>query len=162
MAGAPTAGALPPGQPPPVPEIVTQKLNELEAAAGKQDDQEIVTAVVDLIRGYVESPEPFNRMGQRFLNAFKDMEDPEEMHVFAKTMFTAVGRKPQKAVVRVVAETLLKWYGVIHEQVFGVAKDIGGTVGPTDIVEAAEMPEEMEDGDDDGIEDAEVVEAAGA
>lgn len=167
IAGSPVAGSLPPGQPPPVPEIVTQKLTELEAAVGKQDDQEIVTAVVDLIRGYVESPEPFNRMGQRFLNAFKDMEDPEEMHVFAKTMFTAVGRKPSKAVVKVVADTLLKWYAVIHEQVFGTSKSLGGTEETpveTEGAEGADTEGEagIDETQDDGIEDAEVVETAGA
>lgn len=164
MAGAPTAGALPPGQPqqpPPVPEIVTQKLNELELAAGKQDDQEVVTAVVDLIRGYVESPEPFNRVGQRLLNAFKDMEDPEEMYVFSKTVFTVVSRKPSKAVVKVVAETLIKWYSVIHEQVFGTAKALGGTEEVAVEATDAESTEADTDSDttDDGIADAEVVEA---
>lgn len=163
IAGTPTAGALPPGQPPPVPEIVKTKLDELEAAATKKDDQEIVTAVVDLIRGYVESPEPFNRIGQRFLNAFRDMEDPEEMYVFAKTIFTVVSRKPSKEVVKIVAETLIKWYGVIHEQVFGTAKALGGTVETAETGESDEAAEATEDDgsgevivDEGGGESAEV------
>jgi hypothetical protein len=161
IAGAPTAGApqaLPAGTPPPVPDVVTQKLNELEAAAAKGDDQEIVTAVVDLVRGFVESPEPFNRIGQRLLNAFKDMEEQEELFVFSKTLYTVVNRKPSKETVRVVADTLAKWYSVIHEQVFGTPKALGGEVE----VDETDENGETDEAQDDGITDAEISEPAGA
>ena len=158
MNGVPPAlppGPTQPSQPTPPPEAVLKSLDAIVPAAETQNDQEIVTAVVDLVRGYIDAGEPFSKIGQRLLNAFKEMEDPEEMYTFAKTLFTMVGRKPDKAVCKTVAATLVKWYEVIHEQVFGTPKKLGGVESPVDNDEGVESDES--ENDEDGGESDEIV-----
>lgn len=112
--------------PPPLPELVEKSLDAMTEAAKADAEQDIVAHTVDLIRGLLEGQEPFPRVGQRLLNALRDMEDPEEMFTFAKTVYTFAGRKTEKEIIRKVADSLVKWYEVIHEQVFGVRKALGG------------------------------------
>jgi hypothetical protein len=156
---------LPPAGPPPTPEVVAAAFRELEDAAGKGYDQVIVTAVVTIVRGLIESGEPYTRMGQKILGAFRDMDDADEMFTLAKSLWIVANAKHDKKLAKVVSTTLVRWYSVIHEQLFGVAREIGeeAKAAPNAGLEQAEQEidsdEEEDETDEDEIEDAEAVPA---
>jgi len=145
--GAPPQQALPPAGPQQIvpPPAVVEAVARLEEAAKNSDDQGIVTEVLNVIRGLIDAGMPHANMGNRLLNAFKDMDDEAEMFTFAKSMWIVAGKKVDKALAKVVAAVLVKWYTDIHEQLFGKPRAIGEEI----VVEAAEETDEDEDEDED-------------
>jgi hypothetical protein len=138
---------------------VIEAVDRLEAAAKKEDDQEVVTEVVNTIRHLIDAGMPAAGMGNRLLNAFKDMDDEAEMFTFAKSMWVVAGKKADKKLAKVVAAILVKWYTDIHEQLFGKRRAIG-----EEVIEAedAEGDEDDSDDEDDDSEDSDEAEGAEA
>ena len=141
-----------PAAPPKPPDLVIQSLTELKAAAAKEDDQEIVTSVVNIVRGLIEGGEPFSRMGQKILNAYREMDDADEMYTLSKSLWIVGGEKADKKLAKVVAAALVRWYSVIHEQLFGVAREIGGEE-PAQTAQDEQSDEEIDQ--EEGGEDEE-------
>lgn len=160
LSGVPTARTLPVSdtatanaapQMPPLPDGILSYLDALDEAAKSKNDQQIVDAVTSILSTLMEAPEPYPRMAQRFVLAFRNMDDAEEMYTFAKTLFTVGNRKADKDTCKAVAAVLVTWYEVIHEQMFGVAKKIGEVL--PEIVQADGDGDEAEGNDEDAGED---------
>ena len=139
--GAPRQAALPPAPravpaqqatqdapqaPPAPPEGALTALGGVISGVEQENDQAVVENVVSLIGALSEGAEPFPRMAQRLLNAFKDVEDPDELFTFAKSLWIVCGQKADKAQVKQVAGILAKWYSEIHQQIFGEPKSLDG------------------------------------
>ena len=160
LSGTPTPQALPAAsQPVGPPPAVIEALAKLEEAAKKEDDQEVVTEVVNIIRHLIDAGMPAAGMGNRLLTAFKDMDDEAEMFTFAKSLWIVAGKKADKKLAKVVAGILVKWYTDIHEQLFGKRRAIG-----EEVIEAedAEGDEDDSDDEDDDSEDSDEAEGAEA
>jgi ribosomal protein L12E/L44/L45/RPP1/RPP2 len=106
-----------------------------------------------MIRVLTELPEPFPKLAERLLNAFKSMEDPAEMYVFAKSFWELIGQKPDKALVKYVSECLVRWYDVVHEQLFGSKKALGAVATPES--ESESESEEGGEGEEEEEEEEE-------
>jgi hypothetical protein len=135
-----------PALPPAPPESVLRAIEALTPAVAAQNDQEIVTAVVDIVQGLLEAGGPFAVMGQRLVKAFREMEDTDEMYTFAKSLWIVGGARADKRIAKTVAQTLVRWYSVIHEQMFGVSRSIG---------DAAEEPAQEAGSAEEGSEETE-------
>jgi hypothetical protein len=160
LAGAPVQQALPAGQqaPQPIgpPPAVVEIVARLEEAAKKADDQEVVTEVVNVIKGLIDAGMPYAVSGNRLLTAFKEMDDEAEMFTFAKSMWIVAGKKADKTLAKTVAAILTKWYTDIHEQLFGKPRAIG------DAPEAEPEIDSDDEDEDDEDEESEESESEGA
>lgn len=160
LAGASVQQALPAGQqaPQPIgpPPAVVEIVARLEEAAKKADDQEVVTEVVNVIKGLIDAGMPYAVSGNRLLTAFKEMDDEAEMFTFAKSMWIVAGKKADKTLAKTVAAILTKWYTDIHEQLFGKPRAIG------DAPEAEPEIDSDDEDEDDEDEESEESESEGA
>lgn len=152
--GAPQpAGALPAPKGPPEP--IAKAHAKIVAAVKAQDDERMIVESIEMIRALTEMPEPFPKLAERLLNAFKSMEDPAEMYVFAKSFWELAQAKPEKALVKALADCLVRWYDVVHEQLFGAKKELGAAESTTgESEETDDESDDESDETDDGTEES--------
>jgi hypothetical protein len=80
------------------------------------------------------------------------MDDADEMYTLSKSLWIVGGEKADKKLAKVVAAALVRWYSVIHEQLFGVAREIGGEE-PAQTAQDEQSDEEIDQ--EEGGEDEE-------
>jgi hypothetical protein len=117
-----------PQEPLPPPTEAIDALNAAAAAAlaEPRDDQKAIDSVVAMVTALKALPHPYPRIGDRILEAFKQVEDDDDLFSVGKHLFVAVNQKIDKRAARAIADVFYKWFPLIHMTLFGETRFLVG------------------------------------
>ncbi len=158
--------------PPPTEAIDALNAAAAAALAEPRDDQKAIDSVVAMVTALKALPHPYPRIGDRILEAFKQVEDDDDLFSVGKHLYVAVNQKIDKRAARAIADVFYKWFPLIHMTLFGETRFLVGqseeefnrlmseglpqTASTNEAGDGGEVEEveEEEDGDESGAVEA--------